>query len=57
MVLRTSRNRLLSFLVLTMLACATLSLAACNTVAGAGEDVSAAGRAVTKGADKVKDKM
>ena len=29
-------------------------LAACNTTAGAGEDVSAAGRAVTRGARDVK---
>lgn len=29
-------------------------LAACNTTAGAGEDVSAAGRAITRGADNVK---
>ena len=28
-------------------------LAACNTVAGAGQDLSAAGRAVTNSADKV----
>lgn len=29
-------------------------LSACNTTAGAGQDVSAAGRAVTRGADSVK---
>ena len=29
-------------------------LAACNTTAGAGQDVSAAGRAVTRGANDVK---
>jgi predicted small secreted protein len=29
-------------------------LSACNTTAGAGEDVSAAGHAVTNSADKVK---
>ena len=29
-------------------------LAACNTTAGAGQDVSAAGRAVTRTADEVK---
>ena len=29
-------------------------LAACNTTAGAGQDVSAAGRAVTRGANSVK---
>lgn len=30
------------------------ALAACNTTAGAGQDVSAAGRAVTRGANDVK---
>jgi predicted small secreted protein len=34
-----------------------MSLAACNTVSGAGKDVSAGGSAVTTGADKVKDKL
>lgn len=29
-------------------------LSACNTTAGAGQDVSAAGRAVTRGANDVK---
>jgi predicted small secreted protein len=29
-------------------------LAACNTTAGVGQDVSAAGHAVTNGAEKVK---
>ena len=29
-------------------------LSACNTVAGAGEDTSAAGHAVTNGAEKIK---
>lgn len=41
-----------------MLALALASLApmlsACNTTAGAGQDLSATGRAVTNGADKVK---
>ena len=37
-----------------VLAFAVVVLSACNTTAGVGEDVSAAGRAVTKGADKVK---
>ena len=42
--------------VLVALALASLSplLAACNTTAGAGQDVSAAGRAVTRSADEVK---
>lgn len=42
---------------LVLLAAAAASLSACNTMAGAGQDVSAAGKAVTKGADTVKDKM
>lgn len=29
-------------------------LAACNTAAGAGEDIGATGRAITRGADGVK---
>lgn len=33
---------------------ASLAIAACNTVAGAGEDVSAAGDAVTGAAEEVK---
>lgn len=42
--------------VVTVLALAAgLSLAACNTVSGAGKDVSSAGRAVTKTADDVKN--
>jgi predicted small secreted protein len=32
-------------------------VAACNTVAGVGEDVSAAGRGITRGADQTKQKM
>ena len=31
--------------------------AACNTIAGVGEDVSAGGRGITRGADSVKQKM
>ncbi|MBP2315161.1 entericidin A/B family lipoprotein [Azospirillum soli] len=33
------------------------SLAACNTVAGAGEDVQAGGRAMERSADSVQKKM
>lgn len=36
---------------------AAMALAACNTMAGAGKDVSAAGTAVTNSADKVEKKM
>jgi len=40
-------------MILAMIA-ASLALAACNTVAGAGQDVSAAGHAVTHTADGAK---
>ncbi len=42
--------------LLLALALAALSpmLSACNTTAGAGQDLSATGRAVTNSADKVK---
>ena len=42
--------------IIVTLALATLApvLAACNTTAGAGQDVSAAGHAVTRGANDVK---
>ncbi len=33
------------------------TLAACNTVAGVGEDISAAGRGLTRGAEQTKQKM
>jgi entericidin B len=36
---------------------AALPLAACNTMSGMGQDVSAGGNAVTKGAQDVKQKM
>lgn len=41
-------------LVLWAALVASLGIAACNTVAGAGEDVSAAGHAVTGAADDAK---
>ncbi|WP_325314518.1 entericidin A/B family lipoprotein [Kingella oralis] len=34
-----------------------LTLSACNTISGAGKDVSAAGNAVSNAAQDVKDKM
>ena len=37
-----------------MLLASTLAVGACNTVSGAGKDVSSAGRAVTKTADDTK---
>ncbi len=39
---------------LVLLSGAAALLSACNTTAGAGKDVSAAGHAVTNSADKVK---
>lgn len=41
-------------LVILLAAAAALSTAACNTVAGAGKDVSAAGHAVTNTANDAK---
>ncbi len=41
-------------LVLFMAVAAALSVAACNTVAGAGKDVSSAGKAVTNTANDAK---
>lgn len=46
----------LAVTVFTLAGAATL-LSACNTMAGAGEDISATGRAVTGGADKTKQAM
>ena len=47
-------NTIRTVLVVLLLAAAAPLLSACNTTAGAGQDVSAAGRAVTKSADQVK---
>ncbi len=50
-----TRGTIAAFLLnLVLLSGATAVLSACNTTAGVGEDVSAAGHAVTKSADKVK---
>ena len=51
MKLSTGARALVITLVLATLAPV---LSACNTTAGAGQDVSAAGRAVTRGANDVK---
>ena len=42
------------FLAILMLSGAGSLLAACNTVAGAGQDVSTIGRTVTTGAEQTK---
>jgi len=50
---RKSR-RSMALLALLALSASAGSLSACNTVSGAGQDVSATGRAVTRGAQDVK---
>jgi entericidin B len=42
---------------LVVLATVAATLSACNTVGGAGEDISAGGKAITDTADKVGDKL
>ena len=42
-------------LILTLAFIAGLSLTACNTVGGAGKDLSSAGKAITKTANDVKN--
>ncbi len=44
-------------LALLLLAGAAMALSACNTTAGAGQDVTAAGHAVTNAADKTKNSL
>lgn len=44
----------MALLNLVLLSGMSAVLSACNTTAGAGEDVSAAGHAVTNSAEKVK---
>ena len=48
------QNLVIVFLNVMLLSGATALLSACNTTAGAGQDVSAAGHAVTNSAEKVK---
>lgn len=48
-------KRVVALMLLSMFSVALL--AGCNTIAGAGEDVSAAGSAVTRSADKVQSDM
>jgi predicted small secreted protein len=50
-----SSVRLLTALV--MIAAATLGLAACNTISGAGKDVSSAGSAISNTAQTVQQKL
>jgi predicted small secreted protein len=51
------RSLAIILLNLVLLSGATVLLNACNTTAGAGQDVSAVGHAVTNSADKVKSGM
>jgi len=51
------KNLAMIVLNLVLLSGATVLLNACNTTAGAGQDVSAAGHAVTNSAEKVKSGM
>ncbi|MGN6085549.1 entericidin A/B family lipoprotein [Trinickia sp.] len=44
-------TRLIAFLLLV----STLSLTACNTVAGAGQDISKGGHAITNSAERHSD--
>jgi entericidin B len=56
--LRDVRRRSAVALVTALvLAGAVTMLSACNTVAGAGQDISATGHAVTGGAEKTKQAM
>ena len=48
------RTRSSILAIIVTLALAAPLLAACNTTAGAGQDVSAAGRAVTRSANEVR---
>ena len=44
-------RRLASLLAVLLLGMTTLGLSACNTISGAGKDVSAVGHDVTRGSD------
>jgi predicted small secreted protein len=51
------KRTLLQFLTIGLLFGSLGVLAGCNTTAGAGQDVSATGKAVTHAADDVKSKL
>ena len=48
------RTRISLCLFLLLLAGTSSLLTGCNTTAGAGQDISATGRAITQGAEKLK---
>lgn len=45
------------FIAATLAAGTVTGLSACNTIEGMGEDISALGRGVTRGASSTKDKI
>lgn len=51
---QTPREKSMRKLILFAAVAASMAIAACNTVEGAGKDVSAAGHAVTNTADDAK---
>ncbi len=53
-VANPGRGRVMGVLSLVALMATGLALSGCNTTAGAGQDVSATGAAVTRGANDVK---
>ncbi len=55
--IRFDSSLLRAAMIGVLLAGATLSLSACNTVKGAGQDVSSAGNATTTAASSVQQKM
>jgi predicted small secreted protein len=48
------KGLIMAFLGLLVLSGATALLSACNTTAGVGEDISATGNALTRGAEQSK---
>ncbi len=53
--MKIGRKSARALAIAALLATTAGTLAACNTVAGAGKDVSAAGKATTNAADNVKN--
>ncbi|HTI02601.1 MAG TPA: entericidin A/B family lipoprotein [Acidisoma sp.] len=56
-VMRLDGTFLRTAMIGLLLAGAAISLSACNTVAGAGQDVKNTGQATTNAADNVQQKM
>jgi predicted small secreted protein len=54
---RAVRQRRAGLLGLAIIMAGGLMLSACNTTAGAGQDVKATGSAISRGANDVKDKL